>query len=102
MGSRLANFASWLLDVLPEPPDPWFGVRWASPMPGSRYRVRSRLSGVLVTLPLGAESRRLPLLLPPTTIICISHAPDDAHVYAVMGRRVVVDRTGGPRRASGD
>lgn len=32
MGSRLANFASWLREVLPEPLDPWFGVRWASPM----------------------------------------------------------------------
>ena len=86
MGSRLANFASWLREVLPEPFDPWFANRWASPMVGGRYRVRTRLPATLVTLPLGRDSRRLPVSLPPTTVIAIHAAtrPDEDHVYAVI------------------
>ena len=55
-------------------------------MVGSRYRVRSRLAATLATLPLGRESRRLPVSLPPTTVIVIHAAtrPDDDHVYAVI------------------
>jgi hypothetical protein len=86
MGSRLANLASWLREVLPEPLDPWFGNRWASPMVGSRYRVRSRFSATLATLPLGRESRRLSVSLPPTTAFVIHAATrsDEGHVYAAV------------------
>jgi hypothetical protein len=84
MGSWLANFASWLREVFPEPLDPWFGERWSSPLPGSRYRVRKRLIATVVTLPLDAATRRHPVSLPPTTVFVIHAATrsNDANVFA--------------------
>ena len=92
MGSRLAHFASWLREVLPEPLEPRFGTRFASPMIGARYRVRSRFAATLVTLPLGPESRRLAISLPPTTVIVIHRAtrPDLEHGYAILDGADVV------------
>ena len=100
MGSRLANFASWLRDALPEPLDPWFGARWRGPMVGSRYRVRSRLSASLVTLPLGASSRRLPISLGPKTDIVIHAATggDDAVVFAVLAEGDAIELLAPPDR----
>jgi len=99
MGSRLANFASWLRDVLPEPLDPWFGARWRGPMVGSRYRVRSRLSASLVTLPLGALSRRLPISLGPKTDIVIHAATGaDDVVFAALAEGDAIELLAPPDR----
>jgi hypothetical protein len=100
MGSRLANFASWLRDVLPGPLDPWFGTRWSGLMIGSRYRVRSRLAASLVTLPLDTLSRRLPISLGPKTAIVIHAATgvDDAVVYAMLADGDAIELLAPPDR----
>ena len=93
MRTRLANFTSWLLEFLPSPVDTTFRFRWSSPVPGTRYRVRSRITVVAVTLPLDSNSQRAPISLPPTTTIFIHAAtrPDAPHVYAVTEAIDVTD-----------
>src|SRR5215468_9663108 len=85
MGARLSNFLSSLFELLPDRPDVRPERRFASPVAGSRYRVRSRTNADAVILPLGETSRRVRISLPPTATIWIHAATrsDHDHVYAV-------------------
>src|SRR4051794_16362633 len=85
MGARLSNFLSHLLELLPQPMDPWARERVFAPAPGSRYRVRSTTTADAVILPLGATMRRVRISLPATATIWIHAATrsDQPHVYGL-------------------
>jgi len=86
MGARLSNFLSQLLELLPEPTNPWSPrARVSSPVAGSRYRVRSPTIAQAVILPLGATMRRVRISLPPTATVWIHAATraDQDYVYAI-------------------
>jgi len=95
MGARLSNFLSQILEIFPEPTGLWGGIqrRAGSPVPGSRYRVRSRTTADAVILPLGSTTRRVRVSLPPTAAIRIHAATrsDHEHVYGVPESLDVTD-----------
>jgi|SRR6476619_3579622 len=95
MGARLSNFLSQILEMFPEPTGLWGGIqqRAGSPVPGSRYRVRSRTTADAVILPLGSTTRRVRVSLPPTAAIRIHAATrsDHEHVYGVPESLDVTD-----------
>ncbi len=82
--SLLTRTLNQIATLLPD--TSWFGFlpRLSSPVSGTRYRVRHRVSVPVVLLPLTPPVRRFDISLPPTTQIRIASAtrPDEPHVYA--------------------
>ena len=98
--SLLSSALNRIAEVLPG--TSWFGFipRLSSPMSGTRYRVRHRVSVPVVLLPLTPPVRRFEISLPPTTQIRIANGIDDglsagsfAAKLAVAVRRRVARHT---------
>ena len=84
MTSILTSILNRLAELLPETSGFGLGPRLSSPVSGTCYRVRSRVTVPVVLLPLTPPVRRFEISLAPTTRIRIATAtrPDEPHVYA--------------------